>query len=522
MEWPHAIQHEDARSLPEIETFSVFSADPYETTRALSRAAAQFGDVLCTHIWIHDATTRTYRQIAWHGVARSVSDPVPETREPFSTAVTSKRSVLLQATDRDSSVHAHSWRFAIPVWADADHGVAVVDFAGRQPDNKELARLSVSYSARVGASISVHIARHEAACAAALLRAGSVLSSVVDPAVAADILLERAMSLTGAHTGSILLRSEGESTLRIIASKGLPADIVRSTEVREGEGVAGWVLATGKPLTIEDLPTRGPQGRRHGVRSSLSVPIRDESEIIGVLSVGSRTFPGHTLGPVLDALQALAELGSVAMLRAKAFVSTRRMYFETVQALVMALETKDPFSHGSTDRVVDITTSLGRAMSLSEADAEALRIASLLHDIGMNAAGEVVAVSGRPLSTVEHTLLKMHPVIAADILRQAPTLEMVVPIVYHHHERYDGTGYMTGLSGDLIPLGARILAVADAYVAMTSDRPYRRALSAEDALHELQRHAGSQFDPAVVEAFSHMHSSKNERPPRRTAVEETL
>ena len=125
----------------------------------------------------------------------------------------------------------------------------------------------------------------------------------------------------------------------------------------------------------------------------------------------------------------------------------------------------------------------------------------MLRDVGMSAAGEAVAVSDRPLSTVEWGMLKMHPVIAADILARTPALRQVIPIVTHHHEHFDGTGYILGLRGQRIPLGARILAVADAHVAMTSERPYRHALSHTAAVAELLECSGNQFDPDIVTAF---------------------
>jgi HD-GYP domain-containing protein (c-di-GMP phosphodiesterase class II) len=154
--------------------------------------------------------------------------------------------------------------------------------------------------------------------------------------------------------------------------------------------------------------------------------------------------------------------------------------------------------------VLEIAIGLGRTLGLTDAEMDALRVASMLHDIGMSAAGDVVAVSNRQLSTVEWGMLKMHPVIAADIIGQAPALKEAVPIVYHHHERYDGGGYIGGLAGEQIPLGARILSVADSYVAMRCKRPYREAKSHPSSIAELVAGAGSQFDPHVVSALQEL------------------
>lgn len=189
------------------------------------------------------------------------------------------------------------------------------------------------------------------------------------------------------------------------------------------------------------------------------------------------------------------------MRNARAIALAHDLYFDTLKALAIAMEAKDPYSRGATDRVTDLTLGLGRAMAMSPDEIAALRIAALLHDIGMAAAGDVVSVTARQLSTVEWGMLKMHPVIAAEILAQAPALRGAIPIVAHHHEHYDGGGYTGGLAGDTIPLGARVLAIADAYVAMTSERPYRRAKTPAEAMEVLVEESGSQFDPSVVQAL---------------------
>lgn len=295
----------------------------------------------------------------------------------------------------------------------------------------------------------------------------------------------------------------------MVASRGLPADVARATTVAAGEGIAGLVLSTRKPLVVEDLPGRMTGTRRHGVRTAVCVPIADEDGTLGVLNVGCKTFAARLSDHTLSTLEALGTLGAVALRNARAATVTSDLYFDTLKTLALALETKDPFAHGGTERVVSCATALGVAMGLDEEETRSLEIAALLHDIGMIATGDSTGVRQRPLTTVEWGLLKMHPVIAAELLEQAPSLKEVAPIVYHHHEHYDGGGYGAGLSGNEIPLPARILAVADAYVAMTSDRPYHKAMGHESALAEMRDKAGTQFDPHVVAALSDLVNAES-------------
>jgi HD-GYP domain-containing protein (c-di-GMP phosphodiesterase class II) len=263
------------------------------------------------------------------------------------------------------------------------------------------------------------------------------------------------------------------------------------------------VLSSDKPLLVEDLPGSGTSPRRD-VRSAVSVPISDEEGVVGVLNVGSRAFPARFTRAHMDAVEVLGRQACVAYRNAVAVDSVRDLYLSTLRTLAVAIESKDPYSRGSTDRVLDLCSALGRMMGMEGDELVSLEVAALFHDMGMAAVGGVVSTGDRPLSTVERGLLKMHPVIAADILEQAPALAAVAPIVYHHHEHYDGTGYANGVSGEDIPLGARVLSVVDAYVAMTSARPYRAALSVKEAASEIRDHAGTQFDPEVVDRFLEM------------------
>ncbi|HZI90813.1 MAG TPA: diguanylate cyclase [Thermoleophilaceae bacterium] len=170
-------------------------------------------------------------------------------------------------------------------------------------------------------------------------------------------------------------------------------------------------------------------------------------------------------------------------------------------ALVQALEERQPELRGRLDGVAALTRAVARALELSSDDIDVLVRAAELHDVGKVAVPEAILSKPGPLDAVEWGFVRQHTIVGERILSAAPALVPVAKLVRCSHERYDGTGYPDGLAGEEIPLGARIISVCDAYHAMTSTRPYERALSRDEALEELRRCAGQQFDPAVVRSF---------------------
>jgi putative two-component system response regulator len=178
----------------------------------------------------------------------------------------------------------------------------------------------------------------------------------------------------------------------------------------------------------------------------------------------------------------------------------RRLFLGSIESLVFALEAKDKYTAGHSRRVTEIALTIGRQMELSRDDLDDLRWGSLLHDVGKIAVDHFIQNKLGKLTTEEYEHVMIHTQVGAGIVRPVVN-EKVVAIVEHHHDHYDGTGLHQVIAGMDIPLGARILAVADAFDAMTSDRPYRQAIPEEEAWQEIRRCSGTQFDPVIVIAF---------------------
>ena len=478
-------------------------SQPRDVVGALMAAAKSAGTPVAAHMWLEDPVTDTLRLVEAQGRARPEPIPVALTSGLLGAALADGCAHLgpLECDSLEALIHRR-WRYVIPLTGSNLRGVAAVDFEGfDEPDRAILTTISATLRASLSGALALHVAQYETQTARALVETCARLTRVIDPADVLRTALDSAMDLAHAQTGSIMILDPSTNRMRIAIARGLPDEIVSDTEIGEGDGIAGWVLASRQPLVVEDLNDAGIRSRRHGIRSAVCVPLSDDHSIIGVLNVGCKSFHARFSSAHLEALDAMGHTVVVALRNAWAKSGAQDLYFDTLKSLAVALEARDPYSRGGTERVVELAGALGTWFGLSREESTALRIASMLRDVGMSAAGSGVPVAEGPLTTIEWGMLKMHPIIAAEIMSQAPSLSRVIPIVYHHHEHFDGSGYVTGLAGTQIPLGARILAVVDAFVAMTSSRPYRSALTHAQAVGELERAAGAQFDPSVVRAL---------------------
>jgi len=177
------------------------------------------------------------------------------------------------------------------------------------------------------------------------------------------------------------------------------------------------------------------------------------------------------------------------------------MNFEMVMALSGALDARDKYTAGHSRRVMEYAVGIAKHLKLPEKDIYGLKISALLHDIGKIGVSDIVLHKESRLSDKEFAIIKKHPETGANILKTIGAFKDLVPIVYHHHERFDGMGYPHGIYGEQIPLYARIIAIADSFDAMTSTRPYRKALHIETALIEIELNGGKQFDPSISNIF---------------------
>jgi HD-GYP domain-containing protein (c-di-GMP phosphodiesterase class II) len=318
-------------------------------------------------------------------------------------------------------------------------------------------------------------------------------------------VINSACSLFNAGSGSVMLINPASNMLEIVASKNLSAEVVATTRLRIGEGIAGKVVQTGKPIFVEDITTDPRFVRASNVhyntKSFVSVSMETKGKAIGVLNISPLNTKNSFEDKSFRFLSILADQSAVGFENISLYNNLNKFYFELVEAMAKTIDVKDSYTHEHGDRAQRMARKTCQEMELPESIVKHIEYAALIHDIGKLAIDNQILSKPGKLSAQERRFIEQHPIIGSQIIEPVTFLSPIAPIVLYHQEWYNGCGYPEGLSGEEIPLGARIVSVIDSFDAMTSDRPYRKAMKRTDAIKELKRASGTQFDPAVVEAF---------------------
>ena len=257
----------------------------------------------------------------------------------------------------------------------------------------------------------------------------------------------------------------------------------------------------------------------HGMKSFLVLPIFLNKTLSGIICLGHLSPPAHSEEDLLQARQ-VADQVAVALSNAHLIERLDRLSWGTLVALARAIDAKSPWTFGHSERVTNLAVEIGRAMGLNQKELEIMHRGGLIHDIGK--IGVPASILDKPgkLNDEEIQLMRNHVRLGVRILEPVPEFSEVLPIVLHHHEWLDGSGYPDGLAGEEISLYARIFAVADCFDALAAERPYRAALPREHVIEMIKKGSGRQYDPKVVEAFLEV-MAKQERESIRMKVKVT-
>ena len=343
-----------------------------------------------------------------------------------------------------------------------------------------------------------------------LLYSSRIINSSLDLYQVLDHLMDLAKNVTHAGASSALLLEDDK--LCFVSASGTKSVEVKRKYLDKFEGIAGHVVRTGKPLIVDDVSNdprfSGKMDKQSGfvTRSILAVPLKIENNIIGVVEAVNKIGGGVFKADDENMLLRLADSAAMAIHKARLFGDLNDLFLATIKAMANAIEAKDSYTRGHSERIRDFSVSIARELGVSGPELKNIEISALLHDTGKIGVPESVLRKHGKLSEEEFGEMKKHPVIGAEMLSSIKQLHAAIPGILHHQECFNGRGYPDGLKGEAIPLIARIIAVADTFDAMTSDRPYRTALTDEQALAELRKFSGEQFDPACVKSFERAYS----------------
>ena len=342
---------------------------------------------------------------------------------------------------------------------------------------------------------------------ALLSRLGQILNSTLEHNEVRRRAMEAATQLMKAEVGSLLLIDEEKNQLYFEVALGDQEEAIKKITLNIGEGIAGWVAQKGEPLIVNapEKDSRFFKGvderTEFKTRNIICVPVKVKERTIGVLEAINKKEGESFDEEDLSLFTSLADQVAIALDNARLYQELEDMFFQTAESLADAIEKRDPYTGGHTQRVTAYSLATAKHLALKPLEMKWLKISAVLHDIGKIGIDDQILRKPDRLNPEEYNAIKQHADMGAEIIDHIKQLKNIIPGVKYHHEQLDGTGYPEGLKGEKIPIIAKIVAVADTYDAMTTDRPYRKGLSKELAIKELRRCSGTQFDQEVVGAF---------------------
>jgi hypothetical protein len=340
-----------------------------------------------------------------------------------------------------------------------------------------------------------------------------------------ELVVDNVSELMAASKVSLMLADPVNDVLRIEAAIGMQEEVVEHTCVKVGEGIAGRVAAEGKPLLVKDIEKDGRVARSnnepaYGSKSFLCVPVLRGCQTIGVLNVaspvGKRTFTEADC----QLLEFFATRLADTVGKIERFTDASHVYEHVRDAYQAVLEAMRFVNARDSLYVTNVVVRAAARLGLDETTRAALPYMLAVYDLGLSRIGNHILKKPSELSAEDREKIESHTVIGDELLRAIESDSKIREIVLYHHENYDGTGYPGKLSGRAIPLGARIIRVADSLRALISERPYQRRYTFEEAMEILKHRSGTFFDPEVVgafvEAMSELGADRGSRPAEET------
>lgn len=324
-----------------------------------------------------------------------------------------------------------------------------------------------------------------------------------------DVIMKITKEVLRAEASTLYLIDEEKQELWFEVALGEKGTLVKEIRLKIGEGsIAGWVAKEGVTLNIEDV-NKDPRFMSslakkidYKQKAMLTVPVIYQEKIIGVLQLINKRGGGRFTRDDEELLEGMSSQVAIALINARLYKELKDLFTDSIKSLAEAIDAKDPYTNGHSRRVTKYSVEIGKEMNLDEESLEKLEYMAILHDVGKIGIKDSILNKQAQLDDEEYAIMKTHTLVGSKILDSMKTLKYLSLGAKYHHEKYDGTGYNFGLKGNEIPLEARVIAIADTYDAMTTDRPYRKGLDYDTAINEINRFAGKQFDPEIVKNFN--------------------
>jgi len=344
---------------------------------------------------------------------------------------------------------------------------------------------------------------------------GKAVVSLLDRRELLNVIMRLTTSSLGYDRSIILLHDEEEQSLVTAASSGGELELMKQfggyrVPLSRTSNILVRSFNSGKPVLVDDVAQHGLNRKNALLKafaptSFLIVPLISRGKVIGVLAADRASRHAPITQEDLDSLAGFGNHIAVALENSRLYQSLEQASLDAIQALAKAVEAKDPYTHGHSERVAEYSLRLASVIGITEKQLLNLKLACMIHDIGKIGITEKILLKPGRLDQEEQNAIMHHPVIGEAIIRPLKGLGDIARIIRGHHERYDGQGYPDRLKGEEIPLEARIMSIADSYDAMTTTRPYRTPLPEDAVNRELVDNRGKQFDPYLVDIFLKLH-----------------
>lgn len=329
----------------------------------------------------------------------------------------------------------------------------------------------------------------------------SKLGSEMDVESICQKILEEGQSILGVQNISVLLLDLAGNELYTRLSMGRDRRAAAMFRSKVESGLLGQIFEKGEPVTICDIEADGRMVFPYPVRSILCVPLMTDGRGIGMVIACDKLSREEFWSQELKLMGVFALEAAAAIKKAQLYEEIRGLFIHTVEALASAIDAKDPYTYGHSNRVARFSTAICQELGMSRKEVRQVELAAILHDIGKIATPESILMKPDRLTPEEMERIHEHPARGALILANISEFRDVIKWIRHHHEWYDGKGYPDHIAAEEIPVQARVITIADTFDAMTSDRPYRKGMPAAEAISIMEEFAGSQFDPHILRIF---------------------